>query len=84
VKPHAELSALDVVSVLFFDTPTLTRTDPPPVEADRALSAVPQDKLSPDAVAAPSAAIEPASDLLKQAGVTLATPQPEGVAQAQP
>jgi rod shape-determining protein MreC len=84
VKPHAELSALDVVSVLFFDTPTLTRTDPPPVEADRALSAVPQDQQPPHAVAAPSAAIAPESDLLKQAGATLPSPQPEGVAQAQP
>jgi rod shape-determining protein MreC len=84
VKPHAELSALDVVSVLFFDTPTLTRTDPPPVEADRALSAVPQDQQPPHAVAAPSAAIAPASDLLREAGAIVPSPQPEGVAQAQP
>ena len=33
VRPHAELSSLDVVSVLFFDTPALTRTDPPAVAA---------------------------------------------------
>jgi rod shape-determining protein MreC len=84
VKPHAELSALDVVSVLFFDTPTLTRTDPPPVEADRALSAVPQDKQPSDAVSAPSAAIDRGSDLLREAGPVATPPQPEGVAQAQP
>jgi rod shape-determining protein MreC len=84
VKPHAELSALDVVSVLFFDTPTLTRSDPPPAEADRALSAVPQDQLSPAAVSPSTAAVEPAGDLLRQAGATMSPRQPEGVAQAQP
>ncbi len=59
VRPHAELSSLDVVSVLFFDTPTLTSTDPPAVPVERALSAMPEDKRTPDAVSAPSAAVEP-------------------------
>jgi rod shape-determining protein MreC len=44
VRPHAELSSLDVVSVLYFDTPTLvTTTDPPSVADSRALSASPNE-----------------------------------------
>jgi rod shape-determining protein MreC len=51
VRPHAELSSLDVVSVLFFDTPTLTTTDPPVLPDPRALSAAPE--ATPAAAAAP-------------------------------
>ncbi len=29
IRPYAELNSLDAVSVLFFDAPALTRTDPP-------------------------------------------------------
>jgi rod shape-determining protein MreC len=39
VRPHAELGSLDVVSVLFFDTPALVTTDPPSIADPRALSA---------------------------------------------
>jgi rod shape-determining protein MreC len=82
VRPHAELSSLDVVSVLYFDTPTLTRADPPPVTAERALSPLPAGNEEPAAV--PSAAIEPADAPIKQAGA-IETPAPsEGVAQVQP
>jgi rod shape-determining protein MreC len=52
VRPHAELSSLDVVSVLFFDTPTLTTTDPPVLPDPRALSAAPE--ATPAVAAAPS------------------------------
>jgi rod shape-determining protein MreC len=51
VQPYAELSSLDVVSVLFFDTPTLTTTDPPSMAAPPALSAAPQE--APAAASAP-------------------------------
>jgi rod shape-determining protein MreC len=83
VRPHAELSSLDVVSVLYFDTPALTRTDPPPVTAERALSPLPAGAEEPASL--PSAAIEPqpADAPIKQAGA-IETPAPsEGVAQAQ-
>ena len=50
VRPHAELSALDVVSVLFFDTPALARTDPPAVPADRALSAIARGQQAPGTI----------------------------------
>jgi len=83
VRPYAELSSLDVVSVLFFDTPTLTSTDPPVVSAERALSTMPEDKLTPDAVSAPSAAIDPVRNLLEHTGAG-DLPAAEGVAQAQP
>jgi rod shape-determining protein MreC len=41
VRPYAELNSLDAVSVLFFDTPALTRADPPAVDSTGALSAAP-------------------------------------------
>ena len=44
VRPYAELNSLDAVSVLFFDTPALTRADPPEAESAGALSAVPGDR----------------------------------------
>ncbi|HEX2447298.1 MAG TPA: rod shape-determining protein MreC [Methyloceanibacter sp.] len=84
VRPHAELNALDVVSVLFFDTPALTSTDPPAIDANRALSAKPEDRQAPEAVSATSASIEPVpvSDPVKHAGTAGAAPS-EGMAQAQ-
>jgi rod shape-determining protein MreC len=42
VRPHADLSALDAVSVLFFDTPALAATDPPSDAATRPLSPTPE------------------------------------------
>jgi rod shape-determining protein MreC len=41
VRPYAELNALNAVSVLFFDTPVLTRADPPATAGTGALSAAP-------------------------------------------
>lgn len=42
VRPHADLSALDAVSVLFFDTPALAKTDPPADASGRPLSPPPE------------------------------------------
>ncbi len=83
VRPHAELSSLDVVSVLFFDTPALTRTDPPAVAVAPALSPVPADQATPPPTV-PTASAEPlpVDTTLKQAG-TPAGASGEGVAQAQ-
>ena len=81
VRPHADLGALDVVSVLFFDTPVLTRTDPPAVPVDRALSASPDEKKAPPIPTA-SAEPPPANAAIKQAGAAGVTSQ-EGIAQAQ-
>jgi rod shape-determining protein MreC len=83
VRPHAELSSLDVVSVLFFDTPALTSTDPPPVPVARALSPVPEDKQAPAPV--PTAEIEPlpVDTSINHAGAPDAAAPGEGVAQAQ-
>jgi rod shape-determining protein MreC len=70
VRPHADLRALDAVSVLFFDTPTLTRTDPPVSPPDRALSASSGDAEPP--ATGPSASVEPrpADARIKQAGTS--------------
>ncbi len=80
VRPHADLSALDVVSVLFFDTPALTRTDPPPIAVDRALSPSPDDTKVPAAVTS-SVEPPPLDAEIKQAGASATTPV-EGIAQA--
>ena len=58
VRPHAELSSLDVVSVLFFDTPALTSTDPPAVPVERRALGDARRQQAPDA-AAPTASVEP-------------------------
>jgi rod shape-determining protein MreC len=60
VRPHAELSSLDVVSVLFFDTPTLTTTDPPVLPDPRALSAAPEATRAVAAAPPPTAEQTPA------------------------
>jgi rod shape-determining protein MreC len=59
VRPGAELNSLDVVSVLFFDTPALTTTDPPSVADPRALSATPEEVPSAASAPRPTAANEP-------------------------
>src|SRR5262245_29528668 len=59
VRPHAGLSSLDVVSVLFFDTPTLVTTDPPRIADPRALSAKPEET-PPPPVPTPTVSNEPA------------------------
>jgi len=82
VRPHAELSSLDVVSVLFFDTPTLTRTDPPAVPVARALSPVPDDNQPPPT---PTASVEPlpVDTPINPASAADGASPGEGVAQAQ-
>lgn len=82
VRPYAELSGLDAVSVLFFDTPALIRTDPPPVTAGRPLSPSPEVDEAPAPV--PTAAIEPdpGGAPIKQAGAI--EPAAAGIAQARP
>jgi rod shape-determining protein MreC len=83
VRPHAELSSLDVVSVLFFDAPALVSTDPPAVSVERALSAVPEDIQAP--APAPTASVEPLplDAPIEHAGAADGAPPGEGVAQAQ-
>lgn len=84
VRPHAELSSLDVVSVLFFDTPALTRTDPPGVPVARALSPAPEDVQAPPPT--PTASVDPLpiDSPIKHAGAADGASPGEGVAQAQP
>jgi rod shape-determining protein MreC len=75
VRPYAELNALDAVSVLFFDAPALTRTDPPgPTDSIGALSAGPGDELDSATKTAtagaklpPMAAVAPPTGGLPQA-----------------
>jgi rod shape-determining protein MreC len=83
VRPHAELSSLDVVSVLFFDAPALVSTDPPAASVERSLSAVPEDVQAP--APAPTASVEPLPPdaPVKRAGAADGAPPGEGVAQAQ-
>ncbi|HUV33106.1 MAG TPA: rod shape-determining protein MreC [Devosiaceae bacterium] len=84
VRPHAELSALDVVSVLFFDTPALTRTDPPAVPVAGPLSPAPGDNQAPPPT--PTASVEPlpADAAIKHVGAVGGASPGDGVAQAQP
>ena len=83
VRTHAELSSLDVVSVLFFDTPALTSTDPPAVPVAGVLSPGPED--SNDPAPAPTASVEPlpAESAIKQVGAADGASPDEGIAQAQ-
>jgi rod shape-determining protein MreC len=82
VRSHADLAALDAVSVLFFDAPALTRTDPPTASLDRALSPSPGATQVP--ATAPTASVEPAplDSAIKQAGVP-GTASAESVAQTE-
>ncbi len=83
VRPHAELSSLDVVSVLFFDTPALASTDPPAVPVAGPLSPVPEDSKVPPPV--PTASIEPlpSDSAIKQVGAADGVSPGEGIAQTQ-
>jgi hypothetical protein len=60
VRPYADLRALDVVSVLFFDTPELVSTDPIAGPIDGPLSATPANATSTPASATSAPAPEPA------------------------
>jgi rod shape-determining protein MreC len=68
VRPHADLAALDTVSVLFFDTPALSATDPPMPLSSRALSTAPGGPKSPAPGAAGISSGPPVGGTLKQAG----------------
>ena len=82
VRTHADLGALDAVSVLFFDTPELVRTDPPAVPLDRALSASPAEPKVPDTVPTASAEQPSVTGAIKQAETSPPTPA-ASVAQTQ-
>ncbi len=75
VLPYAELNSLDAVSVLFFDAPALTRTDPP-------VAAAPPSALSAPPEAAASATALPVTAAVENAGAS-ALPAGEGHAQAE-
>jgi rod shape-determining protein MreC len=68
VHPHAELSSLDFVSVLFFDTPALATTDPPVASATRALSATPESVSAPAPTPTPAPRPTAANDPLTTGG----------------
>jgi rod shape-determining protein MreC len=70
VRPYAQLNSLDAVSVLFFDAPALTRSDPPSQSPSGALSAAPSDRRESAAAIAspPLAAVAPATGKQVQAG----------------
>jgi rod shape-determining protein MreC len=79
VRPYAELNSLDAVSVLFFDTPALQRTDPEVAAGTGALSAAPtDDKANKTATAA-----LPVEAAMGSVGVAGDTPPPGGQAQAE-
>ena len=83
VRPHADLSSLDAVSVLFFDTPALAATDPPATASPRPLSPTPEagDEV-PEPGAAKADASLPRGAALQQAGVGTGM-QPTGGAEAE-
>ncbi len=78
VRPYAELNSLDAVSVLFFDTPALQRTDPEVAAGTGALSAAPTDKASKTATAS-----LPVEAAMGSVGVAGDIPHPGGQAQAE-
>jgi rod shape-determining protein MreC len=83
VRPYVELNALDVVSVLFFDTPLLISADPPPVSDERALSTAPEGVAAPAPLPTASGDPAPATPLARTGAADTPSPS-EGVAQAQP
>jgi rod shape-determining protein MreC len=83
VRPFAELTSLDWVSVLYFDTPALTAADPPVVSAEQPLSPAPEGTEEPETV--PTASAEPvlANTPIKHAGAVDGPPATESMTQAQ-
>ena len=83
VRPHAELSSLDVVSVLFFDTPALASTDPLG-PADGPLSATPAAAaVTAPQPAAPTSSDNPVGTAVKHAGAEEGTARNDGEGQTQ-
>jgi rod shape-determining protein MreC len=71
VRPYADLRALDVVSVLFFDTPELESSDPVAGPIDGPLSATPATAattVAPPPPAEPVSSINPVGSAVKHAG----------------
>jgi rod shape-determining protein MreC len=71
VHPYADLRALDVVSVLFFDTPELESSDPVAGPIDGPLSATPASAAStvaPPSPAEPVSSVNPVGSAVKHAG----------------
>jgi rod shape-determining protein MreC len=90
VKPYAELNSLDAVSVLFFDTPALSSTDPPGAQgaagalSPASVSQAPVTAVAPTAVpAAPTAAVQPLQTPVKHAGAAATAATDQGQAQAE-
>jgi len=78
VRPYAELNSLDAVSVLFFDTPALQRTDPEVAAGTGALSAAPTEKANKTTTAS-----LPVEAAMGSVGVAGDIPNPGGRAQAE-
>jgi rod shape-determining protein MreC len=78
VRPYADLRALDVVSVLFFDTPELVSTDPIAGPIDGPLSATPASATSTPARPAvpvePAPSVNPVGSAAKHAGAEESAP----------
>ena len=72
VRPYADLRALDVVSVLFFDTPELVSSDPVAGPIEGPLSATPASAAStppqPAAPVEPAPSVNPVGSAAKHAG----------------
>jgi rod shape-determining protein MreC len=85
VRPHAELNALDVVSVLFFDTPALSNTDPPVAPAARALSEArpSQSAAAPASSSGGTSGLVPVGNAVKQVGAAGETAPAGGEPQTQ-
>ena len=76
VRPNAQLNALNAVSVLFYDAPALTRTDPPVVtNRGGVLSSAPQAASHEDRTAA--------GDIAPRLPIAAMSPPGEGQAQAE-
>ncbi|HZP10686.1 rod shape-determining protein MreC [Methyloceanibacter sp.] len=93
VRPYADLGALDVVSVLFFDTPELVSSDPVAGPIDRPLSATPASATPPASLTSgpaaapvePAPPVNPVGAAVKHAGGEEAVPaQAATAAQADP
>jgi rod shape-determining protein MreC len=78
VRPYAELNSLDAVSVLFFDTPALQRTDPQVAAGPVALSAAPTNKADNTATAS-----LPVEAIMEHVGTAGDIPHVGGQAQAE-
>jgi rod shape-determining protein MreC len=84
VRPYAELNSLDAVSVLFFDTPALSSTDPSAIQGARVLSPASVSESATVAGTATSTDARPLEAAVKHAGAAATATADEGQAQAEP